>query len=245
MKKAIKQKLINLVAINHSDPIIQCNLGLKNIDLLRLIPQEDLQMFINGELSVIEFNVNNYINNIEKLLRQTLNYEEFCNVLRANNLIITDFRNELLQNNFYENKLKVIATIVEKVQSFIKKLLSLNKLAKNYYDDTNVSPLYIATNFLVGRTSGHYSFKSPLCLYRVSIVQEGSKLIISKLQEDLVLNEKLLVYLKKEFNDNKTNVSDLLSISEYSDILKSINQITEKQIIVPADDTLVPFKQYD
>ncbi len=245
MKKAIKQKLINLVAINHSDPIIQCNLGAKNIDLLKLIPQEDLIMFINGELSVIEFNVNTYLSDIDKQLRQTSSYSEFCDVLAKNKLDLTSFRKDLLMNNFAENKPKVIVNVLEKIQAFVKKLLSLNKLAKNYYDDTNVSPLYIATNYLVGLTSAHYSFKSPLCLYRVSITQEGSKLIISKLQEDLVLNEKLLVYLKKEFNDNKTNIADLLSISDYSEILDSIQKITEKQIVLPTPETLVDFQQFD
>ncbi|MDE6289507.1 MAG: DUF4011 domain-containing protein [Ureaplasma sp.] len=246
MKKAIKQKLMNLVSINASDPIIQTNLGTKQIDILKIIPKEDLQLFLENELTVIEFNLFKYIKDVENKLKATQNINEFMMVLSNYGWNLTDFRKQTLENNFSEHKIKTISSVVDQINAFVKKMLTLNKLAKSYYDDTNVSPLYIATKFLEGRTKSFNYFKSPLVLYRVSVKLEGTKLIISKLQDDMILNEKLLVYLKKEYNDLKTNISDLLSVNNYKGIIETIQTITDNTTIENKNgDNLVSYKVQD
>ncbi len=240
MKKAIKQKLINMVDINHSDPIIQCSIGAKNIDIAQLIPNEDLNLFISGEMDTIELSVSKLQSYLEKALKATTNVSEFQKVVSEHNLQLTDYRLELLQKNFAENKIKTIKVMIEQQNSAYAKLSSLNKIAKSYYEDSSVYPLFIATDFIQGRTPTYYTFKSPLKLFRVEVRLDGGNLLISKMQDEPVLNEKLLVYLKKEFNYEKISVSELLSINTEEALVSNIEAITEKEV-GPVDQTIVPF----
>lgn len=245
MKTAIKEKLINLVSISNSDPIIQQSIGLKNIDLIKYIPKEEIKLFIEGESPIITFDLYKMQSQLETELKKANNVNDFIDIASKFNCVVSNYRMELLTNNFLDNKQKTISNLIEQINSFSKKLLTLQKIAKNYYDDTNVWPLYIATKFLEGRTISFKFFKSPLYLFRVEVKIEGQKLLLIKSQDDLVLNEKLLVYLKKEYKDNTTNISELFSLSNYEEIITSIEKITKNHLDRSSENEFVEFQDND
>lgn len=246
MKKAIKQKLMNMVNINHYDAIIQSNIGSKNIDLASNIPIEDLTMFINGEIASIDFSISGQQKIIEEELQKTKSASQFMEVVQKYNCMLTDYRQELLNNNFNDQKGKIIKVVLDQVSSWCKKILSIYKLAKSHQEDTCVFPLYIATNFISGRTPSYNYFKSPLTLIKVQASIEGSRLYIEKVQDEPVVNEKFLAYLMKEFNYSKRTLTEILEQSNtFENTIQIIEEITEKQVDLSKYGTIQTFEKID
>ena len=204
MKKAIKQKLLNLVKINSIDYCIKSQISMRHIDIFKYINKEDFLNFINGETSIIPISSASDIGYFESNLKNSNNIDEFIEIVNQNNLIITDARKAELSINFESNKKKHIAFFVDQIRSHKKKFISLNRLAKNYFEDTTVWPLYITHQFLRGKIDTNSAVKAPLILYKVEIVEEGTKLFIRKILDEKFVNEKIQVLMNKEFPTNTT-----------------------------------------
>lgn len=126
MKKAIKQKLMNLVNLNPHDSIILTRLSSsRNIDLFKYIKKEDLISFVNGEISYVELNVGKNLNLFEESLKNALNIGEFLEILVNYNVNLADNKINLLQRDFHTNKKKIIPLAIEQLLAFRKSLFLL------------------------------------------------------------------------------------------------------------------------
>ncbi|WP_303922822.1 AAA domain-containing protein [Ureaplasma parvum] len=241
MKKAIKQKLMNLVNLNPHDSIILTRLSSsRNIDLFKYIKKEDLISFVNGEISYVELNVGKNLNLFEESLKNALNIGEFLEILVNYNVNLADNKINLLQRDFHANKKKIIPLAIEQLLAFRKKFISINRLAKNYFEDTTVWPLYFAFNFLKGKLLPNDPFKSPLTLFKVEIREEADKIFIAKIQDEPIVNEKIQIFLKKGYQDFKVETTELLTNYELSSTIKMIEDMTAQKININENE-FVPF----
>lgn len=241
MKKAIKQKLMNLVSINPRDPIILAKLSVaKTIDLFKYIKKEDLISFINDEISYIELDAGKSLTLFEQSLKDTNTIDEFVSITQSYNINLPDMRMNQLNKDFTNNKKKVINYAIEQLLVFRKKFLSINRTAKSYFEDTTVWPLYLAFNFLKGKLLPNDAIKSPLTLYKVEIREEYGKIFIAKLQDEPVVNEKLQFFLKRNYRDNNIETTELLKTYKLEDVIKNIENNVGYSIEIPENE-LVPF----
>lgn len=241
MKKAIKQKLMNLVSINPRDPVILAKLNVgKTIDLFKYIKKEDLISFINGEISCIELDAGKSLTLFEQNLKDATNVNEFIEITQSYNINLPDLRINQLNKDFTNNKKKVINYAIEQLLVFRKKFLSINRTAKNYFEDTTVWPLYLAFNFLKGKMLPNDAIKSPLTLYKVEIKEDCGKILIAKKDDKPVVNEKIQFFLKRNYRDNNIETTEILKTHKLEDVIKNIETYVGYSISIPENE-LVPF----
>ncbi|WP_031489237.1 AAA domain-containing protein [Ureaplasma canigenitalium] len=241
MKKAIKQKLMNLVSLNPNDSVILTRLSqTKHIDLFKYVDKQDLLDFVYNETGILELSTNQDVNLFEEELKKADDSYQFINVCTSYGINLNEFRINLLNKNFKDNKKKVIQYAIEQLLLFRKKFIAINRLAKTYYDDTTVWPLYLAFNFIKGKVLANEAFKSPLTLFKVEIREEANRLYLAKIQDESVVNEKLQIFLKKMYQEIKIDATELLSTSDINKVINNIENTVGYEIALPTDE-LVPF----
>ncbi|MCV3728626.1 DUF4011 domain-containing protein [Ureaplasma miroungigenitalium] len=241
MKNAIKEKLMNLVGLSPNDSVIFAKTNnTKSIDLFKYVNKEDLYDFVNNKISILELDANKNVDLFEQKLKNSGSFEEFTLILNENNVTLSDHKTHLLRKDFHKNKSKTIQLAIEQLLSFKKRFITLNRLAKNYFEDTTVWPLYLAFNFIRGRVLSASVFKSPLTLFKVEIREEKNRVFIAKLQDEPVVNEKLQIFLKNAYKDYKLSASELVSTYNINTIVENIQEISGYDVQIPVDE-FVPF----
>ena len=100
MKKAIKEKLMNLIEINNNESSIKSNLTLnKQYDLYKVIEPEDLKAFIAGETDDILIKSGDNLNNIEKSLKAAANAEEYLSIVFENGIELSEVKIKRIREN--------------------------------------------------------------------------------------------------------------------------------------------------
>ncbi|MCV3743391.1 DUF4011 domain-containing protein [Ureaplasma sp. ES3154-GEN] len=237
MKKAIKQKLMNLVGLSPNDSVIFAKLSAnKNIDLFKYVNKDDLYDFVNNKISILELDANKNVDLFEHQLKNSISFEEFMLVLNQNNVSLSDHKTHLLRKDFSKNKAKITQIAIEQLLLFKKRFIAINRLAKNYFEDTTVWPLYLAFNFIRGKVLSTSAFKSPLTLFKVEIREEKNKVFIAKLQDEPVVNEKLQIFLKNAYKDYKLSTSELVSSYNINKIAENIKDISGYDVNLPVNE---------
>lgn len=199
MKKAIKQKLLNLVTIDPKDFCIRTHLDQRHIDILKYIKKDLFLQFVNQEISQIEISTASGATYFEDQLNNANNVDEFINVIENNGFDIDLEMIENLKNNFISLKKKIQNHYISEMKTSKKIFISLNRIAKQYYNDTAIWPLHIAFQFIKGKISDETAIKAPIILQKVEIIEEGSKLYLRRIEDEPIVNEKIRVILNKEY----------------------------------------------
>ena len=138
MKKAIKQKLLNLVTIDPKDYCVKTHLDAKHIDILSYVKKEVFLSFLNKEVSQIEISTASGVVIFEDELLKTENINEFENVVLNNGFEMDEVVSKYLTKSFENNKKKAINHFLNEMKSSKKTFISLNRNAKQYYNDTSI-----------------------------------------------------------------------------------------------------------
>ncbi|MGL5357955.1 MAG: AAA domain-containing protein [Metamycoplasmataceae bacterium] len=231
MKKAIKQKLLNLVTINPIDYCVKTNLTPRHIDILKYVKKDSFINFINKEVSQIEISTASGVAFFEDELSKAKNAEEFLNIINESGFIVLDSTKTGLETQFELTKKKALTHFVSEMKSSKKTFIGLNRIAKQYYNDTAVWPLHISYRFLKGKINSTFSIKAPLILQKVELVEEGSKLFLRRIDDELIINEKLMVILNKE-HPTDTNSSELLKPIPFNENIEKIEEMVGYKITV-------------
>ena len=123
-----------------------------------------------------------------------------------------------LTKNFETNKKKAINHFLNEMKSSKKTFISLNRNAKQYYNDTSIWPLYIAYQFIKGKISDDFVVKAPLVIQKVEIVEDGSKLFLRRIDDDIIINEKIMVIMNKQY-PNHISSDELFKIVPFEETI--------------------------
>lgn len=240
MKRAIKEKLLNLVTFNPIDYCIHSNVTQKHIDISKYINKDAFLAFVNGETQQLEISATSGISAFESELKSCQSVGEFISTIQANGFNITENRIRELNANFQENKKKTITYYVEQMKSFKRYFIGLNRIANNIYNDTTTWPLYLAYRFIKGKIND-IVIKAPLIIFKVMIVEEGSKLYIRKIDDHMIVNEKIQIVMNKEFPSISTSEELLASVS-FESLINRFEKMVGYKIKVNNEDLLINFK---
>ncbi len=202
MKKAIKQKLLNLVSIDPKDYCVKTSLGARHIDILKYVKKEVFLQFINNEISQLEISTASGAAYFEDALSKAKNAAEFIQIVEDNGFDISDTMRENLNSSFDANKKKALTHFIQEMKSSKKVFISLNRFAQQFYNDTAIWPLHISYQFLKGKIGNETAIKAPLILQKVEIVEEGAKLYLRRVEDERLVNEKIQVIMNKEYPNN-------------------------------------------
>lgn len=202
MKKAIKQKLLNLVSIDPKDYCVKTSLGSRHIDILKYVKKDAFLSFINQEISQLEISTASGAAYFEEALDKSKTADEFIKIVEDNGFEISQTMSDSLLSSFSNNKKKVLSHFISEMKSSKKVFISLNRFAKQFYNDTAIWPLHIAYQFIKGKLGGETAIKAPIILQKVEIVEEGSKLYLRRVEDERLVNEKIQVIMNKEYPNN-------------------------------------------
>ncbi|MGL5617452.1 MAG: AAA domain-containing protein [Metamycoplasmataceae bacterium] len=229
MKKAIKHKLLNLITINPIDYCIKTSLTNKHIDILKYVKKDAFLAFINKETDRLEISAASGVAYFEVELSTAKNVDKFIDIILSNGFIISTAMIKSLNDNFSTNKTKVISHFVSEMKSSKKIFLAINKTAKQFYNDSAIWPLHITYQFLKGRLGDNVAIKAPLIIQKVEIVEESAKLILKRIDDEIIVNEKLCVVLNKEYKTNM-NSNELLKPLPFNETLKRFGEMAGYEI---------------
>ena len=244
MKKAIKQKLLNLVTFNPIDYCIKSSITIKHIDILKYVQKSAFESFILGETNLLEISSASGIAVFEDQLKSSRNADEFVEIVKNNGFSISDTRIRELKSNFDANKKKSISFYLDQMRSFKKQFISLNRVANNYFNDTTIWPLYLSYRFIKGKIGTNIAIKAPLIIYKVTIVEEGSKLYLKKLIDEKVVNEKIQVVMNKEYPSTTETTEELLDNVSFDEYIARFEKMIGYRIKI-SDNQFENFKNED
>lgn len=244
MKKAIKQKLLNLVTIDPKDYCVRTQLSQRHIDILKYVKKEQFSLFISKEVSQLEISTASGVNYFEDVLQNCQNTEEFIQIIEENGFELSESMLANIKGDFKTNKTKVMNHFISEMKQSKKKFVSLNRLAKQFYNDSAIWPLHIAYQFLKGKISDEVSIKSPLILQKVEIIEEGSKIFLRRIEDEFLMNEKLQVILNKEY-PNHVLADELFKNMPLNETIERIESMIGYQLDKSTIETLNLFTNED
>jgi DNA replication protein DnaC len=84
--------------------------------------------------------------------------------------------------------------------------------------------LHVSYQFLKGKFGNNVAIKAPIVIQKVEVVEEGAKLFLRRIDDDIIVNEKLCVVLNKEFKTN-LNSHELLQPLSLEDTIKRFDEM--------------------
>ncbi len=243
MKRAIKQKLLNLITINPIDYCVRTNLSNRHIDILKYVKKEGFLDFINKKTSQLEISTASGVAFFEEELNKANDINKFANIISDNGFYISTVMLNGLNSNFKANKKKAMNYFILEMKSAKKTFIGINKIAKQYYNDSAIWPLYVSYQFLKGKIGNNLAIKAPIVVQKVEVIEEGSKLFLRRIDDEIIVNEKLRVILNKEY-PSKINSNDLLKPLSLIDNIQTFESMVGYKIKYNANN-LVNFIKED
>lgn len=139
-KSAINDKIMNLLSFDSRDLCIMTRINKNVLNLKNLVDLTEMNLFLKNESNII--NVKNSVNKeeIEIALQESYDYRSFLDVfesfdLDVNNYLSTRKLNNL-EENFVDNVQDCIFSTIKSIDGEKNRILNLNKLAKQIYNQT-------------------------------------------------------------------------------------------------------------
>ncbi len=229
-KKAIEQKILNLIQADSRDYCVITKLNKNHIDLFKYTTDDNLDLFFNGSSKELKLTFNIDQKLLKNNLQATTDALAFENIINELPVKITKTDLNLLQKDFESNKINVIDKILNNVENLGKTFQHLNKNARSIENDCGIWPLYIGRYFLKGKLPNNLEIKSPLILYPVEISKKHGQLSLIKIEYEPSVNEKLFVLLKREFQFSDFNIANLQASNDLEAVVKMIEDNTNAKI---------------
>ncbi|MCV3734049.1 AAA domain-containing protein [Ureaplasma miroungigenitalium] len=227
--QALQNKLFNLLSTDSRDQCIRTKIDKSHADLLTFFQLEDIKAFINNEISELEYKIFIDTQVLKKELSETFNVTEFNNVLKKYQLLLADVATKAkinaLYDDFDEQQASMIEYIIKKVDGLISKLDAINHQAQIIYKQTGIWPLYIAYDYIIGNTIKPNAINAPINLLPVNLVKRANKLFLEHKKDMYTVNQKLLLFLKKDYNNS------FVDFKEQANMLDDVKKLTNQNYI--------------
>lgn len=234
MNNSLKNKLSNLIVVSKRDTSIYTPLNNNNVSIINWVDKNQVKSFFDNKTNHIELNLNVDLVRIENILLKTKNYDDFYEVLIYLQVHLPKTKKDLLKKDFsQQNKEEAIKYILSYLENIKIKLMQVQRKAKEIEKDKGTWNLYLSRYFLKGVTPHKKQIiNAPLVMYSVELINENGKLIISKLNEENELNEKLIVFLQRDIGKQKQTIVDFKITSNVAKIKKELENVIENDILI-------------
>lgn len=225
---SIKNKLGNLINISLKDTSIFTNVNATHIDLSKYVDSESVDKFFDGSINRIEINVNIDENKIKKLLRDTKDENEFIDTITEYRIHVPETKLKLLREDFKAYKDMCLEIAIDFISNIKQNISYVEKKAREIKNDKGSWNLYFTRYFLTGKTPNkRAAIKAPILFYNVelSVLKEQSKIVITKVEDSLTLNEKLVIYLLRDVNKENKLLSEFNNIKSVDDFKEKVENI--------------------
>lgn len=209
-RTAIEDKKENFINISENDTTVIAELSSRIIDFSSVISTKDDSFikFINKEdLELTLINLEKRKSDEE--LKKVKDIQSLKNVIKRYNLKnLTSAQENLLRMNFKEAWAAYKPIFEGEGLTYRKQIEEIKKRVDLTFKEIGIWKLYLGTVILYGKTKKGFKISTPLVFYPVEIqLGESSDLkLIHKEDTKPIINEKLLIFLKKEYNlDWNTN----------------------------------------
>ncbi|MCV3743573.1 ATP-binding protein [Ureaplasma sp. ES3154-GEN] len=224
--QALQNKLLNLLSTDSRDQCIRTKIDKSHADLLTFFKLDDIKSFINNDISELEYKVFIDTKTLKKDLAATFHFTEFNEVLKKYQILLSDVATKAkinaLEEDFDVNQSEMIEYILKKVDGLIAKLDLINQQSQGIYKQTGIWPLYIGYDYIIGNTIKPNAINAPIHLLPVQIVKRANKLFLERRKTNNTLNQKLLLFLKRDYNNSFVKFDDEANMLD--DVKKLTNQ---------------------
>ncbi|MBQ3621803.1 hypothetical protein II941_03380 [bacterium] len=139
MKKALEERLMRLIYTNNNDSCTKTNLiANKHFDLFKVVSDENLKQFINGETNKLLIQSADNLNAIEKNLKSAANPDEYLKILQDNCIELNEKKTANLIADFEKYSKQYLPDIIRLCNNKKQQFLQLNRIAKSYDEDEGV-----------------------------------------------------------------------------------------------------------
>ncbi len=229
-KKAIEQKMLNLIQADSRDYCVLTKLNKNHIDLFKYTNDDNLDLFFNGSSKELKLTFNINQKDLKDKLQAATDAADFENIVDELPVKITKVDLKLLLKNFEANHQEVVNKILNNIENLGKFFQQLNKKARTIENDCGIWPLYIGRYFLKGKLVNDLKIKAPLIMYPVEITKKHGQLSLIKLEYEPSINEKIFVLLKREFQFSDFDITNLPHSNDLEAIVKMIEDNINSKI---------------
>lgn len=232
MAKSLDYKLSNMVNVRGSDVAVRFRKSLKTIDLQTIVDYQQLIVFFRDNIDRVPIRGLVDLKTISKELLRAENFESFLKILNDYNAnIFSQYKLNQMAKNFGPEVINNSIEFIYEWDHKLKKTLNrMSQIAKNNYRERGVWTLYASYGFLKGATFQKSLIKAPLINIAIDFEFDGAKMYLVKKDKTQVLNERLYVFLMREYGNNfPINEFDIKN--NLIDIAKDIEKIIKQPIL--------------
>lgn len=234
---SLKNKLSNLVNVSLSDKSILARLDASHLSIFNYVKKEDVNNFFENGFNNIKLDISINTAEIYKSLNCASNYDEFINLINKYRIPLSHSKINSLITNFSSDKKQITKFCIDYLDNLKNKFLALNRKAKEIKKDKGSWNLYLCKYFLKGLTLKERStINAPLIMYPVEIVEKNNEIYISKVNEIIDLNEKILVFLQRDSKNQSKHISDFKNINDLNSLKYELEQIVNFPIQITNDN---------
>lgn len=242
---SLKNKLSSLINVSRRDSSIFTNLNPTHISISNFVDQNNLINFFESKSNSIKVNLNVNTSTLKKELSSSNDFETFKKQLDNYQIYVPLTKMKNLEEKFSVSTRKdVIEYAVSYLENIKLKLLSLNRKSLEIQKDRGSWNLYLVRYFLKGPTPYKKQIiNAPLIMYQVELEIKNNYLIIKKINDTNDFNEKIIVFLQRDFGKHKKSISDYYSFNDIKSIQSQIIDVLEKNIEISNKNNLNFFNQ--
>ncbi len=245
MAKSLDYKLSNMVTVKKTDAAVKVKKSAGLIDLTDFADPETLEKFFDPETDRVLIAATADLKKISRELGAAKTFEQALAVLDANRAnVFSDFKLRQFQKNFTDRGVEKMLEELRGRDLEIKNgFAKLSRNANSAYLESGIWTLYACSHFLEGVTTvSKNEIKAPLINVPVDFVTEGARIYLVKKDRNPVLNERLYVFLMREYGTNVA-LKDFVGRTALDEIIADLEQITKQPVQASAGQKSNPSGQ--
>ncbi len=212
IKPEYKKMLNNLLGIGAGDNAVLASRRATNIDLTPIVNESDaLKLHSKPSFSVDIINTTR--DPIHTGLLKAKTADRFFDVLSSYGLFLSVKKRKALQKNFSASQEEIANSFKDNKNATVQKWKFLKNTYLDKQSQTNSWPLYIGTMYMQIKI-GTTSISAPLIMKKAMIeITKIGKIHVKTIEDTVDINQKLLYFLKKEFDLQLPEIDEFAPMS--------------------------------
>ncbi|MGL6125208.1 MAG: AAA domain-containing protein [Metamycoplasmataceae bacterium] len=234
-KKYLKNKVINLVSISTRDRTIFTRLNSTDIFCPTVFyNMKDIKSLFETDKTANLSNKNDW-SKLSVKINEINNSKDFLKFLNDKSIFLPKSKVNLLLSSFSKNKKTIVEYLRSKFEIVDKKLANLDTMSTAREADSGEWCLYLARYFLTGCLSNGEVIKAPIMFKQVNI--DLSNASLKSRESEMLINEKLIVYLIKQEKKNASLLKQWNEITNITDAVNFLNENFSFDLKIPENET--------
>ncbi|MGL5205666.1 MAG: AAA domain-containing protein, partial [Metamycoplasmataceae bacterium] len=221
-RKYLKNKVINLVSISTRDRTIFTKLNSSDIFSPSVFYDEKDIISLFEHDNDAKLSHKNDWNKLSEKLNKITNPTAYLKFLKENSIFLPKNKVNLLLSSFSNHKDMIFEYLKSKFEALDKKLANLDTMATAREADSGEWCLYLTRYFLTGHLSNGEIIKAPIIFKQVNI--DLATATLKSKESEMVINEKLIVYLIKQEKKNAKLLKIWNEINNINDAIEFLNE---------------------